>query len=522
MLTLYDVLKQTATRFPDRCAVVFYGRRMSYRQLLHRVDVFASNLVAKGIRPGDVVTVCLPNSPSATVAFYAINKVGAVCNLLHPYVPLQQMMENIRQTNTSLLIIYDVYTLKNGNVTADIPVLLSHTYYFMGTLARLYFRSTNKNIQYRNYERLEKLFEGQYTDFPAYRFGDEEQAVFLPSGGTTGDSKIIRHCCASFNKLCECAQDFLQDDVSEYRAMYSVLPIFHGFGLCMNMHMSVTNAVKNVMCIKFDAGHLARAVRREKINILTGVPVMYSRLLNERKFVHGNLSSLKECFVGGDSTPVTLIDEFNAVLKRQGSKARLLEGYGLAETIAACALNTVNNHKDGSLGRAVCGCRIDIAENGKLLPPGSLGEIAVSGPLVMLGYFDNSDGAFAEIEGRKYLLTGDYGWMDEEGYVYFKQRIKNVVSVNGVLVFPSEIESVVQSVEGVTACAATGIPDAKRGEAVKLFVQIQSGADVKEILADVEEALRNKVIVYAYPKEIVVVDSLPVNLIRKVDRRKLK
>lgn len=522
MQTLYDVLHDTATRYPKRCAVVFYGKRLSYRQLLHHVDVFASNLVKMGIKAGDVVTICLPNSPSATVAFYAVNKVGAVCNLLHPYVPLNQMLDNVNETKTKLLIIYDVYTLKNGDVKCDVPVLMSSTSYFMGFVAGIYFRATNKNIHYEKYNKLEKFFCGDYDDFEPYKFGDREQAVFLPSGGTTGDSKIIKHFCNSFNVLCQSAQDFLQDDVSQYTSMYSVLPIFHGFGLCMNMHMCVTNAVKNVMCIKFNAKHMARAISREKVNILTGVPTMYTRVLKERLFRRGNLSSLKECFVGGDSAPKTLIDDFNAVLQRQGSKARLLEGYGLAETIAACALNTVHNHKDGSLGRAICGCTIEIVEKGRILPSGSLGEIAVSGPLLMLGYFDNSSSPFIEIDGKTYLLTGDYGWKDEDGFVYFKQRIKNVVNVNGVLVFPSEIEGVVNEIEGVSSCVAIGIPDANRGESVKLFVQVSSGYNGNSVLEDVKTALKQKVIVYAMPKEVVLVDSLPTNLIGKVDRRKLQ
>lgn len=519
MDSLYSVLKNTCEQYPNRKAMTFYGRRIKFHKLLSYVDCFAYKLkYYYNINKGDVVTVCMPNAPSATIALYAVNKIGAICNLVHPFVPVEQLRRECNRTNTKLLIIYDVYTLKNDCHQLDGSILLSDCGYFMGKLAKLYFHRTNKGIKYNFFKSLEKCFVGYYEKFAEYQFDQNEDAIYLPSGGTTGQPKIIRHSVQSFNQLCSYAQFYMSKPVPEYKAMYSVLPIFHGFGLCMNTHMCIMFGMNNVMSIKFNAKHMARSIIKEKVGVLTGVPTMYARLLREKAFYKGNLSSLVECFVGGDTLSTQLANEFDTVLKRQGSQGKLLAGYGLTETIAVCAVNRINDNREQSIGHAVPNAEFLIVKDGKILPCGEVGEILVHSPVMMLGYFGDEQSSIKPFNGKDYLYTGDYGYLDSDGYLYFKQRLKNIIKVNGMTVFPNEIEEVVSSIDGVKNCVAIAMPDIKRGQSVKLCVELIDNSHKDNIVQAIKQQCAKQLIVYAQPREIVVLDSMPLSQLGKVDR----
>ena len=323
----------------------------------------------------------------------------------------------------------------------------------------------------------------------------------------------------TFNLLCSKAPEFLRYDLDEYTSLYNVLPIFHGFGLCINMHMCMMMRRTNIMCIKFDAKRSAKQIVKEKANILTGVPTMFLKLLGEKNFVNGDLSNIKDVFVGGDSVSAKLIDDFNAVLKRQGSKAELYEGYGLTETVTVCVVNSAAHHKKGSLGYPLSGTRLAVAKDGKFLPCGEVGEIYIDSEQFMLGYMTGSN-PFEEINGVRWLKTGDYGWLDEDGFLYFKQRIKNMIKVSGVPVYPSEIEGAAMKVAGVKKACAIGINDPVRGQHVRLYVEI--AGDAEAVKAKILSVCREQLIAYAVPREIVVKERLPVNLIGKIDRKVLE
>ena len=252
-----------------------------------------------------------------------------------------------------------------------------------------------------------------------------------------------------FNRLCAKAEEFLSEPVERYTALYNVLPIFHGFGLCINMHMCMLMRRTNIMCIRFDAKMSAKQIVRGRANILTGVPTMYRKLLGERAFTEADLSNIRDVYVGGDSVPQQLIDDFNAALARGGSSARMYVGYGLTETVTVCLVNTLRHHRENSIGYPLSGTRVKIYKEGKELPAGEVGEIYLDSDQFMLGYLGGGTFALRRHRRRPLAQTGDYGWVDEDGFLYFKQRIKNMIKVSGVPVYPSEIEAAALSVPGV-------------------------------------------------------------------------
>ncbi|MCL2556038.1 MAG: acyl--CoA ligase [Firmicutes bacterium] len=519
--SLYDRLNQSAKQYAQKTAVIFFNRRISYAKYIDLIDRAAAGLRKIGIGKGSVVTVCMPNTPSAAIAFYAINRLGAIVNLVHPFSPPNQIISSIKKTQSSLLIAYDLYLGKHFDLEPNIPVLQSKIDYFMPALIKKVYRFKNKKLLLSSATHFESLFNEDKIDEEPIVFNEHDRAVFLPSGGTTSDPKIVMHTGKVFNDLCAHAQFFLSDQISNYTAMYSVLPIFHGFGLCMNMHMSALYGVTNIMTPKFNAKQMAKAIKKHRVNILTGVPMMYQKLLNCKKFLKTDLSSIKDCFVGGDSASNKLIEEFNAVLKKGGSKAQLFQGYGLTEAISVCTVERNGEHALGSAGVGVPGSKIKIFDTiqSEQLKNSEIGEIAISSPYLMLGYLGDISSPIKEINGEKWLFTGDLGYI-KDGLLFFKQRIKSMIKVAGVPVFPSEVEEAAMRVDGVTAAAAIGIEDNTIGEMVKLFVEYK-GTDDK-----IEENIRTEceasLIKYAVPKEIVIKDNLPKTAIGKVDKRGLE
>ena len=517
--SMYRAAKLNISDSPIQTAIVFYGKKYTFQEVFDTIDTLADNLAAAfSLGKGDVVTLCLPNSPAAVFAFYAANRLGAAVNLVHPFLPPEKLKESIRETKSKLVVVYDLY--RCGSFDFGVPSLVSDSGSYMGAPARLYYRLTNRRTaEGLAFEPFLKRRGAPHAEEAA--FAADEPAVYLASGGTTGEPKTIAHCNRVCNELCAKAQVFIGEPLERYTALYNVLPIFHGYGLCINMHMCMIMRKTNVMCIKFQAKRSAKAIVKSRANILTGVPTMFLKLLGEKAFTQGDLSNLKDIWVGGDSVPQSLLDEFNAVLKRQGASGRIQTGYGLTETAGVCVVNTRAKHRDGSVGYPLPGTVIGIYKDGRALPAGEIGEIWLDTEQRMLGYLGEESSPFTEADGRLWLRTGDYGYVDGDGFLYFKQRIKNMIKVSGVPVYPSEVETAALAADGVEKVCAVGSPDPVKGQVVRLYAECGEGRE-EEVRAAILAQCRRKLLPYAVPKEIVLRRQLPVNLIGKIDRLALE
>ena len=519
--SMYGAVLENISESTVRTAISYYGKKYSFEKVLFWIDRLADNLAAEySIGKGKCVTLCMPNSPAALLFYYAANKLGAIVNLVHPFLPPEKLKESVRRTDSCLLLVYDLY--KCGSYDFGLPTMVSDSSYFMGAVAKAYYKCTNKRTAFGYIPFEQYLKNRRHPRVPAAEWGVDEPAVYLASGGTTGEPKIIVHNNLVFNKLCAKAEEFLSEPLQNYSALYNVLPIFHGFGLCINMHMCMLMRRTNIMCIKFNAKMSAKQIIRGKANILTGVPTMFVKLLGEKTFTQGDLSHIKDVYVGGDSVPQPLIDSFNAALEKGGSHARMYVGYGLTETVTVCLVNTLAHHRENSIGYPLSGTKVRIEKEGAEAPVGEVGEILLQSDQFMLGYLHEQSAPFVTIDGEKWLKTGDYGYVDADGFLYFKQRIKNMIKVSGVPVYPSEIEEAAGSVAGVAKVCAVGIPDEVKGQVVRLFVECRQGADRASAEREILEACRRRLIAYAVPKEIVFEDRLPVSLIGKIDRKVLE
>ncbi len=547
--SMYEMLLRTVKSFPSRVAISFEGSSMSYEAMLGQVETVSERLKSLGIGKGDVLTICLPNIPQAVIVFYAANKLGIIANMVHPKTPPDELSEFMTSTNSRYLIILDAFMFKSLPVFERIgvkKVIVARIGDYLSPVKRAaFFIAKGRKIPPTpEHERFvawrELLISGAKGLDKSEKAAPYERqiephdpAVYLHSGGTTGTPKTIVLSSHNMNVLAMIGPQIVNIDdpfetgmIPAGLSMAAILPLFHGFGLCMCMHTMVCNGIETILVPLFTPDSLAKVILRDKPSFIAAVPTLFEAILKSKKLEKKRLPFLKACFCGGDSLSPDLKTRFETFLRERGAPLSLREGYGLTETVTVCSVNPEYQSKEGSVGLPIPDVLMKIVHVGtnQELSPGGQGEICVSGPTVMLGYLNDPDGTEEAIhiheDGLPWVHTGDYGYMDKDGYFFFTQRLKRIIKVSGVPVFPSQIEAIISSVPGVGSVCAIAIPDPYRMHAVKAVVVPDAGGK-----SDGEEAVRerimdvcgDKLIAYARPVEIEFRESLPKTLVGKID-----
>lgn len=534
--TLYEALLDASKDFPNGKAVFYQGKSISFKSLIKRIDRMADILENRlGVKKGDTILIAQPNIPETLVLFYAANKIGAISNLVHPFIPFNQMRNIISRTNTKYAFLFEQRVAKEVEKYRDlsdkifvtriedslplVKKVIYHTFYNMHIRRKLgKWRGKFNGFNY--VKDLKPTGKGSSL----VNGNEKETAVLLHSGSTTGDPKTI--CLSSWNMnfLSERACEMLACKPEEIRGkgMLSVLPSFHGFGLCITMHAPMVNRFATVLMPKFKAKEVVKYMRQTNIASICGVPTMYENLLSYDKFVNSKkLKNLHVCFCGGDTMPVELKHRWDEVMKKAGSSCQIFEGYGLTEAVCVNAVNTFDNNREGSFGKAISGVTFRVVDQqGNEVKRGEIGEITLKSEATMNGYYKDEENTKLAIKDG-WLYTGDLGYMDEDDFIFFKQRKKRVVKVSGVGVFPTEVERLVETVPGVKACCAVRIPDKRLQSALKIFV-VASYFDEEGMKEQIMDTCRKYLIRWALPKEIEFRKELPLTQLGKVDFRKLQ
>lgn len=534
--TLYGALLDARNDFPNGQAIYYQGRSISFASFVRRVDRLANIMSRRlNIKEGDVILVAQPNIPDALVIFYALNKIGAIANMIHPFIPFNQVIAIMNNTNSKYMFLFEQRVAKEveryrpyadkvivTRVEDDLPLIQKFVYHnFMNrkirqTLGK--YRGSFKGFTYL--KDLKPLGKGS----PTVEDKEKATSVLLHSGSTTGDPKTICLSNWNFNFLAARATYFLSCEPEDCRGknMLAVLPTFHGFGLCITMHAPLVNRCGVIMIPKFSSKAVVSAMNKTPMFSMTGVPTMYEALLKDPKFTHNKkLKNLYVAFCGGDSMSATLQEKWNNVMKENKSKSQIFEGYGLTEAICVNAVNTFEFNRVGSFGKAAPDVTFRIVDdNGNELPRGEIGEITLLSEATMDHYFNDPTNTELAIKDG-WLYTGDLGYMDNDGYIFFVQRKKRVIKVSGVGVFPTEIERLIETVPGVEKCCAIGIPDPRLQSAIKVFV-IAKYFDEQGMRNAILDTCRNYLIRWAVPKEIEFRKELPLTLLGKVDFKVLQ
>ncbi|NLB48508.1 MAG: acyl--CoA ligase [Erysipelotrichia bacterium] len=537
-LTMYGALKVAASQNPRDLALYYEGKKLSFKTLMTKIDEMADILYHRlEIRKNDVVMIAQPNIPETIILFYALNKIGAVANLIHPFTPFNQVKAVIKKTKTKYAFMFEQRIAKEveryreianqifvTRVEDHLPCVKKFIYHhFMNFRIRKKLGKMPPRFKFDGFNYLADL-KPLKKEVPEAEADKNHYSVLLHSGSTTGKPKTICLSDFNFNYLASHTDVYMALDKEALRghAMLSILPSFHGFGLCMTMHAPLVNGFSVVLIPKFSAKGVVETMKKVKITCVCGVPVIYEKLIQEPSFGKSKgLKDLRCCFCGGDSMPFGLEKRFNDLMAEKGSKCRLFQGYGLTEAIAVNTVNTFNAYKEGSIGKAIPGATIKIVdENRQEVKRGEIGEILIKSDAVMLGYYlDKEATDNCLVDG--FLYTGDLGYMDEDGFVFFKARKKRVIKVSGYGVFPSEIEQLIESMPEVSACAAISIPDPVLQNAIKVLV-VAKYFDEQGMKEKILQTCHKYLIRWSVPKEIEFRKQLPLTLLNKIDFKVLQ
>lgn len=524
--TLYQTIKETEKKHPNNNALLFMGKYIDYRTLLSNVDQLANGFLNLGIKKGDVVTLALPNVFESIFSLYALNKIGAVLQLLHPLIPVVQVKKAMQFCKSNFLIIMDTFFNHFKAVLDDQnhKIITLNPVQEFGLIKQVGYKLINrKKIHKIPYgDRVIKLsslyIEG---DMKQPKIDAKKTAFLLRSGGTSGEPKIIELSNDAIN--CLAAQSPYIMDSNDFvdKHMLAVLPMFHGFGLCMGIHGMLMHGGVDTLMPKFDDAQTIELIKKNQINFIIGVPSLFEALLRNPKFRMPELKHLHQAFVGGDDVSQDLKKRFDEVMEYYYAPARMLEGYGLTEVVTVCCVNTQRDNNLRSVGKSLPGIDMGIIdlETNALVGPDTPGQIIVTGPTMMNGYLNDETATkktLIEIDGKQWIKTGDLGQIDKARYVYFKQRLKRIIKVSGVQVIPSELENYLLDFEEIQEVAIVAKPDQRKGSSIRLFIVWKKGS-IKLPNDTLKALIKENISRYAVPSEIIEMKELPKTIVGKIN-----
>ena len=537
--SMYDKVAQIAVNYPNYIAYDFMGGKVKYKDFIRKVDECARALAAIGVKEGERVTICMPNAPQAVIMFYAVNKVGAVANMVHPLSSEKEIEFYLKESASAVCITLDRFYGKFENIRGNVPlrslILTSIKDVLSPVKRKGYYLAAGRKIKkvpanaeivwWEKFLRDGADYHGPYHVVRK----SEDPAVILYSGGTTGTTKGILLSNMNFNAL---SQQIIATNpmFKPGDKMLAVMPIFHGFGLGVCIHSMLSSGGRCLLIPRFNPQSYAKLLKKHKPNFIAGVPTLYEALLRLKTLNRVDLSCLKGVFSGGDSLSIELKKRFDVFLKEHNATIPVREGYGTTECVTASCLTPSHWAKEGSIGLPFPDTFYKIVKPGteEEVPYGEEGEICLAGPTVMMEYINNPEETANTLrrhaDGLTWVHTGDLGMMDEDGFIYFRQRIKRMIVTSGYNVYPSQIENVLDAHEYVHMSCVIGVPDPLKMQKVVAFVVLKPGLKVsqEEAKEAILEHCSKYVAKYAMPADIQFRDDMPKTLVGKVAYRILE
>jgi len=534
-VTLYQALRETAGRFPDAPAWEFFGRTSTYRELVREVERCAAGLHALGVKEGTRILVALPACPQGLLALYAASRIGATPAFVHPLSPPRELAFYLEASRARHAVTLDAFYPAFREATAGVSLerlVLARIPDYLPFPKGLLFRLTKGRAiapvppdpgvaRWKD-----AMAPGAPVPPPSARKADDE-AVILFSGGTTGLPKGI--VLTNRNVVSEGKMVAAWGAVAPGDSILAILPLFHGFGLGVCVNAFLMGGGKVVLVPRFDAAEVARLIRTRRPSYLVGVPTLFEALARDDSLRGADLSFLKGAFSGADRLPREVKERFEAMVAAGGGRLKLLEGYGLTESVTAVLCMPVSQYREGSVGVPFPDMLAKVVAPGTAdeLPPGEVGELCVSGPAVMKGYLDRPEETAAALrrhpDGRIWLHTGDLFTRDPDGFFRFQERAKRMIKSSGMNVYPGQVEDVLRQHPSVADACVLGVPDPRQGERVKALVVPAPGASPGPALADELVAwCRARLIKWSCPREVEFRAELPRTLVGKVDFRRLR
>lgn len=522
--SIYEFAKQGLEKFPDKTALWFYGRSISYRELFGRIDCAAEQLAGLGVGRNTVVTVRLSNCPQTIIAVYAIAKLGGICNMVHALLPAESLKSDMTFTESRILITGNHISDGDSIEFAD-KLLYVDISRDMGHLSRIGYKLLNGRRYPARAIPFEQDVQRTVREYPFPESLSDVCGVYMHSSGSTGEPKTVMLSHVALNNWVEITRVYFRGTDISKQICLSALPYFHALGFQMDMHRVISCGGTLVLMARWNARQAVKFIKRHRITVLAGVPAMCRSLMAQKDFSGDRIYQLRGCFIGGEkmdrSLKVAMDERLNA-----GDVPCVYEGYGLTETASACAVLEKDHYHIDASGYPQYGitCMV-LTETGELLEEGE-GEIVIGGNCLMMGYLKDpvaTEQAFIYRKGQRLLRTGDYGRVDQNGLIYIKDRIKNTIVRNGNNIFPIEVESVIRSVEGVSDVCVIGLPDAERGTQLVCACIVSDGRKKEEEIKErIESECKRILPPVSIPTRYVFLEELPKNHVGKIDRKILE
>ncbi len=532
--SLYEKVLETSKEYPDYYALEYFKKKYTYKQMIKEIDKAAISMKNAGIKKDDKVTICAANCPEAIFAFYAINKIGAIANIIHPLSSENEIKQYLKGAKSNFIFISDISYNKLKGIKYKKAVVLPVANSMKFIMKNLYKLTVKKK------NRIKELGKNSifWNDFiknsknkdidTLVKRGKDDDAVILYSGGTTGTPKgvvLSNICLNSIAKHC----DLMVDDTDAGNSILSYLPIFHGFGLGICIHTPLSLGLKCILIPKINVKKINKTIEKTKPNFLPVIPSLLEVMVRDKKASKTALKSVLCVLSGGDFLNIDLKNRAHEYLKEHGSNAVIRIGYGLTEVTAATCVSLVENYEKGSIG-------IPFPDNlYKIVKPNTnitadideIGEICICGPSVMKGYLNNPTETYKTIrvheDGKKWLHTGDLGRMDENGIFYFETRLKRMIISNGCNIYPNYLEEIYNKHPLIETSVIVGIHDDIKQQVAKAIIVLKKNIKLtEEVKNNIIEYAKKNIVKYALPKEYEYVDNIPKTPIGKVDYKKLE
>ena len=526
---IYEHFIESAIEHPNYIAYEYFGREVTYQKFVEQISMCAKALKGIGALENEVITICTPNMPEAIIMFYAINMIGAVANIIHPLSSENEILECLKISNSTKILTIDVSVEKIVNILKETKltdiIVCSPSENMKFDKKFLYWLAKGRKMHLPESDMILTWSEfipkaDNYSDEYIVKKDKNDPAVILYSGGSTGKPKGILLSNLNFNALAMQAKEIVMPKPKE--VILCIMPIFHGFGLGVCLHTTLCVGMKCVLIPQFNYKKFKNYIRKYQPNFLVGVPTLFEGMLS-LKYKENELACITNIISGGDTMSPDLKRRIDAFLKKYGSNAKIRVGYGLTECTAANCLTISNELRDGCIGIPFPDMVCKVVKVGTHIEadPNEDGELCFSGPTIMLGYVNETKETMQTLrvhdDKKTWLHTGDIGYKDEEGMVFFQQRLKRIIISSGYNIYPSYIESVIDKHPAVNFSTVIGIDHPHKVQVAKAFIVLNEGYKPNnETLSSIKAHCAKNIAKYSLPYEYEFRDSIPKTKIGKI------